>query len=96
MLRALLIFLVNISLFSFEKEVKVYIDKIESVHTKYCSGNFEFDFFSPDKIFTNELQNIENVILMKYRRESIQYNYLNLLMSLVLCDVSYLINDRST
>ncbi|AAC66120.1 hypothetical protein B1U23_05940 (plasmid) [Borreliella burgdorferi] len=93
MLRALLIFLVNISLFSFEKEVKVYIDKIESVHTKYCSGNFEFDFFSPDKIFTNELQNIENVILMKYRRESIQYNYLNLLMSLVLCDVSYLIND---
>ncbi|WP_330529201.1 hypothetical protein [Borreliella valaisiana] len=30
---------------------------------------------------------------MKYREESIQYNYLNLLMSLVLCDVSYLIND---
>ncbi len=30
---------------------------------------------------------------MKYKEESIQYNYLNLLMSLVLCDVSYLIND---
>ncbi|WP_025407120.1 hypothetical protein [Borrelia hermsii] len=93
MLRLLLIFLVKISLYSFEKDIKIYIDKIESIHTKYCSGNFEFDFFSPDKIFKNELQNIENDVLMKYKRESIQYNYLNLLMSLVLCDVSYLIND---
>ncbi|WP_151060784.1 hypothetical protein [Borreliella turdi] len=93
MLKLLLIFLANISLFSFEKDVKAYIDKIESIHTKYCSGNFEFDFFAPDKIFKNELKSIENNILLKYRRESVQYNYLNLLMSLVLCDVSYLIND---
>ncbi|WP_330529081.1 hypothetical protein [Borreliella valaisiana] len=88
-----LIFLVNVGLYSFEKGIEEYINKIESIHTKYCSGNFEFDFFAPDKIFRNELQSIENNILMKYRRESIQYNYLNLLMSLVLCDVSYLIND---
>ncbi|QMU99810.1 hypothetical protein F0310_05175 (plasmid) [Borrelia sp. A-FGy1] len=93
MLNLLLVFLVNISLYSFERDLKAFIDKIESVHTKYCSGNFEFNFFAPDKIFKNELQNIENDILMKYKKESIQYNYLNLLISLVLCDVSYLIND---
>ncbi|APR65430.1 hypothetical protein baBA2_000884 (plasmid) [Borrelia anserina] len=93
MLKLLLIFLVKISLYSFEKDIKIYIDKIESIHTKYCSGNFEFDFFAPDKIFKNELQKIENDVLIKYKRESVQYNYLNLLMSLVLCDVSYLIND---
>ncbi|WP_418456593.1 hypothetical protein [Borreliella lusitaniae] len=93
MLRLLLIFLVSINLYSFEEDLKAYIDKIESIHTKYCSGNFEFDFFAPEQIFKNELQSIENNILMKYKRESVQYNYLNLLMSLVLCDVSYLIND---
>lgn len=93
MLRLCFIFLVSVGLYSFEKGIKEYIDKIESIHTKYCSGNFEFDFFVPDKIFKNELQSIENNILMKYREESIQYNYLNLLISLVLCDVSYLIND---
>ncbi|WP_420025408.1 hypothetical protein [Borreliella valaisiana] len=93
MLRVCLIFLVNVGLYSFEKGIEEYIDKIESIHITYCSGNFEFDFFAPDKIFRNELQSVENNILMKYRRESIQYNYLNLLMSLVLCEVSYLIND---
>ncbi|WP_215536075.1 hypothetical protein [Borreliella bavariensis] len=93
MLRLCLFFLVSVGLYSFEKGIKEYVDKIESIHTKYCSGNFEFDFFAPDKIFKNELQSIENNILMKYREESIQYNYLNLLISLVLCDVSYLIND---
>ncbi|WP_424632670.1 hypothetical protein [Borreliella lusitaniae] len=95
MLRLLLIFLASISLYSFEEDLKVYIDQIENIHTKYFSGNFEFDFFAPDQIFKNELQSIENNILMKYKRESVQYNYLNLLMSLVLCDVSYLINDPS-
>ncbi|WP_330529200.1 hypothetical protein [Borreliella valaisiana] len=55
MLRLCLIFLVSVGLYSFEKDIKEYIDKIESIHTKYCSGNFEFDFFAPDKIFKNEL-----------------------------------------
>ncbi|APS99313.1 hypothetical protein Bmayo_04680 (plasmid) [Borreliella mayonii] len=64
-------FLANISLFSFKKDVRLYIYKIESIHTEYCFGNFKFDFFAPDKIFKNKLQSIENNILIKYIRESV-------------------------
>lgn len=89
----LLIFFISFNLFAFDDDVEKYIEKIEEIHTNYYSVELGIDFLNYAKILISSLSKIENNILFNYERSSLKFNYLNLLISLVFCDIAYLIDD---
>ena len=91
--KVLLIFLVSLNLFGFENELREYVERIEHIHTNYYAGNFKVSIAKSVEEFIHALNQIEKDILLKYGHDSIQYNYLNLLISLVLCDIAYVVDD---
>ncbi|AYE36700.1 hypothetical protein DB313_04505 [Borrelia turcica IST7] len=91
--KILLIFLVSVNLFGFENELRKYVERIEYIHTNYYAGNFKVSIAKSVEGFIYSLNQVEKDILLNYEHDSIQYNYLNLLISLVLCDIAYVIDD---
>ncbi|WP_420025784.1 hypothetical protein [Borreliella valaisiana] len=90
---SLLIFFISFNLFAFDNDVEKYIEKIEEIHTNYYSMGLKFDILNYSKILIFSLSKIENNILSNYEESSLKFNYLNLLISLVFCDIAYLIDD---
>ncbi|WP_418905479.1 hypothetical protein QIA31_06030 (plasmid) [Borreliella turdi] len=89
----LFIFFISFSLFAFDNDIGKYIEKIEEIHTNYYSVELRGAVYNYAKILISSLSKIENNILSKYDRSSFKFNYLNLLISLVFCDIAYLIDD---
>nr|WKT13901.1 hypothetical protein LKV13_04630 [Borrelia sp. BU AG58] len=91
--KILLVFLVSTNLFGVENELRGHIERIEYIHTNYYAGEFNFSITRSVKEFTHSLNQVERDVLLKYGQDSIQYNYLSLLVSLVLCDIAYMEDD---
>ncbi|WP_418905009.1 hypothetical protein [Borreliella lusitaniae] len=89
----LLIFFISFNLFAFDNDVVKYMEKIEEIHTNYYSFGLRFDIFNYANILISSLSKIENNILSNYEKISLKFNYLNLLICLVFCDIAYLIDD---
>ncbi|UGQ17630.1 hypothetical protein [Borrelia sp. RT1S] len=89
--KILLMFLASVGLFG--NELRVFIERIENIYTNYYAGNFTSSINKSVKEFTHSLKQVERDILLKYGQDSIQYNCLSLLISLVLCDIAYVEDD---
>ncbi|WLN24671.1 MULTISPECIES: hypothetical protein [Borreliella] len=87
----LLIFFISFNLFAFDNAVEKYIEKIEEIYTNYYFMGLKFDILNYAKMLISSLSKIENNILSNYEESSLKFNYLNLLIYLVFCDIAYLI-----
>ncbi|WP_445436404.1 hypothetical protein [Candidatus Borreliella tachyglossi] len=95
-LKFVLIFLISVNLIALENdlsEYSAYMERIEDVATRYYAGNFALGVTKTIKAFLGTLLKIKASVAERYRSDSIQYHYLSLLISLTLCDISWLVDD---
>lgn len=89
----LFIFFISFNLFALDNDVEKYIEKIEEIYTNYYSVSLRPNVFNHLKTLIASLVKIENNILSNYAKSSLKFNYLNVFISLVFCDIAYLIDD---